>query len=141
MIEISPEIALNDDEISYSFIHASGPGGQNVNKVASAVQLRFNITGSLSLPDAVKDRLVSLGGSRVTDNGEIVITARRFRTQERNKQDALERLVNLIRKASIKPRARRKTKPTARSIERRLQVKQRRKRVKKDRQPVDPFEE
>ena len=141
MIRITADISLNEGEIHYSFIHASGPGGQHINKVATAVQLRFDLAGSSSLPDTVKERLTKGGDRRITDAGEIVITARRYRTQERNKQDALERLITLIRKATRKPKPRRKTRPTSGSIEKRLKEKQRRKKIKQNRQAVDPGDE
>lgn len=141
MISVTADISLNANEIHYSFIHATGPGGQNVNKVATAVQLRFDIVNSSSLSDEIKDRLIQLGGSRVTDEGEIVITARRFRSQERNRDDALKRLIKLIRKAGITLKPRYKTVPTKISIENRLQAKAHRKKIKQKRQAVDPYEE
>ena len=130
MIEISPQISLNDDELEFSFIRASGPGGQNVNKVSSAVQMRFDARGSPSLPDAVSARLQRLAGSRLTLDGVIVLTANRFRTQERNKADAIERLAEMIRRAEPAPVPRRPTKPTKASKERRLEGKARRSGVK-----------
>src|SRR5262249_28867885 len=113
----------------------SGPGGQNVNKVASAVQLRFDLSRSRSLPAEVRDRLARLAGRRLTGDGVIVITAQRFRTQERNRQDALERLVDLIRRAAVAPALRRPTRPSAGARERRLQAKARRAAVKELRRP------
>ena len=111
-IEITPSLLLEDNEISLDFVRASGPGGQNVNKVASAVQLRFDLRNSPSIPEEVKERLVKLAGSRMTDEGFLLIEAKRFRTQEQNRADALERLANLIRGALYAPKKRRPTRPT-----------------------------
>ena len=113
MIQVTPAIAIDEGEIQEEFIRASGPGGQNVNKVATAVQLRFDVAHSPSLPDDVRQRLVRLAGRRMTEEGVLIIEARRFRTQARNRQDAVDRLVALIRKAAEKPISRRKTSPTA----------------------------
>ena len=130
MIPVTDDIVLDEREIEESFVRASGPGGQNVNKVASAVQLRFDVAGSPSLPEPVKARLRTLAGKRLTQDGVIVITAQRFRSQEQNRQDALDRLVELIRRAAVRPTPRRKTKPTLASKQRRLESKIRRSRVK-----------
>lgn len=130
MIPITHFIALDDDEIVESFIQASGPGGQNVNKVASAVQLRFDARNSPNLSDEVRERLLGLAGQRATRDGVIVITARSFRTQERNRADALQRLVDLIRQATRRPAIRRATKPTKAAVRRRLDDKARRSGVK-----------
>ena len=135
MIPITETIALDDAEISESFIRASGPGGQNVNKVASAVQLRFDVRHSASLPEAVRERLERLGGRRVSQDGVLVITAQRFRSQERNRQDALDRLIALIRRAASPPTPRRPTRPSAASRERRLAAKAQRARLKEQRRP------
>ncbi len=134
MIQVTPTIQIDEQELQETFIRSSGPGGQNVNKVATAVQLRFDVAQSPSLPPEVRDRLLRLGGKRVTDAGVLMIDARRFRTQERNRQDARERLVALIRKAAVRPKTRRKTRPTAGSVKRRLESKHHRARVKRTRQ-------
>ncbi len=123
MIAVTPEIALDDDEIVESFIRASGPGGQNVNKVSSAVQIRFDVRRSRSLPDAVAVRLMKLAGSRMTQDGVLVLTAQRFREQERNRADARARLVAMIAAAAVAPVKRRASRPTAGSRERRLEGK------------------
>lgn len=120
MIEIAPNISVNETEIKFSFVSSPGPGGQNVNKVATAVQLRFNVLYSPSLSESVRMRLLSLLGKRVTTHGELIIKASRYRTQERNKQDALNRFIELLKRAANPPKKRRQTKPTAASIERRL---------------------
>ena len=134
MLHITPSIAINENEITFSFIRSSGPGGQNVNKVATAAQLRFDVKNSPSLPEAVKKSLIRLGGSRVTDEGVLTITAQRFRTQERNRIDGLERLTLLIRKAATPPKPRRKTRTPKKSLENRIQNKKYRSKIKKLRQ-------
>jgi ribosome-associated protein len=131
MVRITDDIAIDEREIEESFIRAAGPGGQNVNKLASAVQLRFNVRHSASLPAQVQVRLERLAGRRLTQEGVLIITARRHRTQERNRQDALERLVDLIRRAALPPTPRRPTKPTAGAKRRRLQAKKQRAAVKR----------
>jgi ribosome-associated protein len=131
MIRVTPSISLDDSEISLEFLRASGPGGQNVQKVESAVRLRFDVRQSPNLPENVKMRLERLAGSRLTKEGEILIEAQRHRTQERNRADALERLVDLIREAAAPPPPpRRKTKPTLGSKIRRLEGKKLRGGVK-----------
>jgi ribosome-associated protein len=138
MIPINDHLALDEREISETFIRASGPGGQNVNKVASAAQLRFDLRGSPSLPEPVKARLARLAGNRLTEDGVIVITARRFRSQERNREDARDRLVALIRRAAEPPKPRRKTRPSAAQREARLATKARRSALKRRRNaPID----
>jgi len=133
MICITPSITIDEAEISQTFIRASGPGGQNVNKVATAVQLRFDAARSPSLPAGVRRRLLRLSGKRMTAEGVLVITARRFRTRERNRQDAVERLVSLVRRAAEPPRRRRRTAPPTASIQRRLELKRRRSKLKSTR--------
>lgn len=112
MIEISSSVRIEDSEIQYDFIRASGPGGQNVNKVASSVQLRFDVRNSPALYPDVKERLIKLAGSRMTDEGILIIEAKRYRTQEQNRFDAIQRLITLIQKALEKPKVRRATRPS-----------------------------
>jgi ribosome-associated protein len=126
MIRITPGIAIDEHEVEESFVRASGPGGQNVNKLATAVQLRFNVRGSPSLPDDVRERLEHLAGSRLTRDGYLVIIAQRHRMQGRNREDALDRLIDLIRRAAVAPRVRRPTRPTKASRQRRVEAKKHR---------------
>src|SRR6201993_4887321 len=130
MIPVTANIALVEREIPESFVRSSGPGGQNVNKVASAVELRFDVRRSPSLPADVRARLERLAGRRLTREGVLVIHAERHRTQERNRKDARARLIELIRRAAVAPRPRRATKPTAGARERRLESKKRRATIK-----------
>ncbi len=141
MLHVTPRIHIPAQELKETFVHAPGPGGQNVNKVATAVQLRFDIAGSPSLPEAVRMRLLRLAGKRVNRSGEIVIEARRHRTRERNRRDAVARLVALIRQAALQPRARIPTRPTAAAKRRRLQEKKRRAGLKRLRDSVSGGDE
>ena len=131
MIHITDDIAIDEREIEESFVRASGPGGQNVNKLSTAVQLRFDVRRSPSLPEEVRARVQRLAGRRLTQQGVLMITAQRYRIQERNRQDALERLVALLRRAAVRPALRRSTKPTASARRRRLEAKSRRAGIKK----------
>ena len=133
MIFITPAIAIHENEIKLNFIRSSGPGGQNVNKVATTVQLRFDVKNSPSLSDAVRARLMHLSGEKMTKDGILIIQAGRFRTQERNRQDAVDRLIKLIRKASEPPKTRIKPKPSKASKERILAEKRRRSALKRTR--------
>jgi ribosome-associated protein len=140
MIQVTNSIALDEAELQESFIRASGPGGQNVNKVETAVQMRFDVRNSPSLPDYVKEKLERLAGKRLTNEGVLVITAQRFRSQERNREDAVERLVELIRQATERPKPRRPTRPTLASKKRRLEAKGRRSDIKKGRSGKPGFD-
>jgi ribosome-associated protein len=131
MIRITEHIAIDESELSEAFVRASGPGGQNVNKLATAVQLRFDVRNSPALPADVRARLAALAGRRLTQDGVLVIIAQRHRTQERNREDARARLIELIRQAAVVPKRRRPTRPTAASHERRIERKKRRSGVKR----------
>jgi ribosome-associated protein len=132
-LHITPDIAIPDEEFEWKFIRSSGPGGQNVNKVATAVQLRFLLPQNTSLPVAARNRLRSIAGQRINDDGTILISARSERSQDQNKRDALERLAALIQSALIEPKVRRKTRPTKASKERRIDTKKRRGSTKQGR--------
>jgi ribosome-associated protein len=135
-IAVTPTISIDDEELEESFVLASGPGGQNVNKVSSAVQLRFDVARSPSLDDDVRARLSALAGQRLTKDGVLVIVARAHRSQERNRADARDRLVDLIRRAAIPPKPRRATRPSKAAKRRRLESKKFRSTLKRGRGPV-----
>jgi ribosome-associated protein len=140
MIRITAEVSIDEREIEENFVRASGPGGQNVNKLSTAVQLRFDVRGSPSLPAQVRERLERLAGARLTREGVLVITAQRHRTQGRNRDDALSRLIELIRRAAVVPKPRRPTKPSRAARERRVESKKRRsgeKRLRRKRPVFD----
>jgi ribosome-associated protein len=134
MIRITPAIFIDENELDFNFIRSSGPGGQNINKVATAVQLRFNVKNSSTLPIDMKERLIKLAGSRLTENGVLIIEAKRFRSQTKNREDAVQRLVALVIKASEKPKSRKKTKPSVSSKAARVFNKKRRGAIKRVRQ-------
>ena len=136
MIRVTDAIAIDERDIQEDFVRSSGPGGQNVNKVATAVQLRFDVANCPSLPDDVRQRLIRLAGKRITAGGVLIVEARRFRTQERNRRDALDRLVKLIGRAAQKPKTRRRTRPTLASRQRRLEAKRRQSQAKRLRKPL-----
>jgi ribosome-associated protein len=132
-LEITPNLVISDDELEWKFIRASGPGGQNVNKVSSAVQLRFLLPQNTSLPVAVRNRLRAIGGQKLNDDGTILISARSERSQEQNRREALDRLTQLIQTAMVEPKIRKKTRPTKASKERRIDSKKRRSTTKSGR--------
>jgi ribosome-associated protein len=136
MLQISDTIVLDDNDIQLDFIRASGPGGQNVNKVSSAVQLRFNVAGCAVLGEAERQRLMKIAGRRMTSDGILIIKAQRYRSQEQNRRDAINRLVAMIRKAIEVPKNRRPTKPSSASKQRRLATKRRRSDLKRQRRGV-----
>lgn len=133
MIEVSSNVKIDENEIQYEFIRASGPGGQNVNKVASSVQLRFDVRNSSSLEPDVKERLIKLAGNRVTEDGIVIIEARRYRTQEQNRFDATQRLITWVQKALEKPKVRKATRPTVTAKAARVGDKKKRGEIKKTR--------
>jgi len=137
MVEITPTIHLDEQEIEFVFIRSSGPGGQNVNKLATTAQLRFNVADSTSLPPEVKQRLAKLAGRRMTSAGVLIIEARQYRSQERNRQAALRRLIRLVKHAAEPPRPRHKTRPTQSSILHRLETKRKRSEIKRIRRGTD----
>lgn len=136
IIHINNELSIDEAELEVKFVRSGGPGGQHVNKVATGVQLRFDAGASPSLPDDVRARLVGLAGNRISDDGIVTIEASRFRSQKRNREDALERLVELLRRAAEKPKVRRRTKPTAGARKKRLEDKRHRSTVKEKRRPI-----
>ena len=140
MIEIAPDIVIHEKELIFDFVRSSGPGGQNVNKVSTAVQLRFDVNASAGIPVAVKKRLRTLAGKRITDDGALIIKASSFRKQEQNRQDAVERLVRLVQTAAVKPKKRIKTRPSRAAKERKLAAKKQRGQMKKWRHKVDSGE-
>lgn len=133
MIRISTGLSIDEKELAFDYVRSSGPGGQNINKVSTAVQLRFNVIQSKSLPDDVKKRFSAIFGNRVTEKGEIVIEAKRFRTQAKNREDAIQRLIVLLQKAAAKPKNRRKTKPSVSASAARVNSKKRRGDIKRTR--------
>lgn len=141
MIRVTGTIRLDEGEIRERFLRSSGPGGQNVNKVATAVQLRFDVRNSRSLTEEIRERLIRVAGKRVTGEGVLIIEADRFRTREQNRRDARERLVRWVRKAAEFPKQRRKTRPTLKSKERRLEEKRLRSETKRARKPMSLLED
>jgi ribosome-associated protein len=141
MLVVTPDITIDEDELAFRFVRAGGPGGQHVNKVATAVQLRFDVQQTAAFPAAVRERLARLAGRQLTAEGVLVIQAGRFRSQERNRQDAIARLVELIRRAAAAPPVRRPTRPTAAAQERRLTHKRARSATKQRRRKAPGSEE
>jgi ribosome-associated protein len=141
VIQITDQITIDEGELEEKFVRSSGPGGQNVNKVSTAVQLRFHVMNSTSLPNAIKDRLIVLAGSKMTEEGVLVIDARNHRTQSQNRKEARERFVELLREAAKEPTRRKKTQPSRAIREKRLEEKRRRGELKQTRRSVKPGEE
>ena len=137
MIQITDAIQIDERELDWDFVRSSGPGGQNVNKVATTVVLRFSTARCPALSSHVRERLRQIAGRKMTSDGDIVIKAGRFRSQSQNREDAIERLVEMIRRAAVQPKKRRKTRPTRSSVEKRLSTKQRRSRIKQQRGKVE----
>jgi ribosome-associated protein len=133
MVQITPSLHIDESELQFEYIRASGPGGQNVNKVATAVQLRFDVNAS-SLPQHVKRRLIKLAGKKITNDGILILEAKRYRTQEQNREDAVRRFAEIVRKSTVKPKKRIKTTPTKASREKRLKAKKQRAEIKRLRQ-------
>ncbi len=137
MIQITPTLCIDESDLQLDFVRSSGPGGQNVNKVSSAVHLRFNVRQSAALSDEVRARLKRIAGKKMTDEGILIIKANRFRSQDKNRKDAIERLIELIRQATLKPKRRRKTRPSPAARERRLSAKKKRSEIKRGRRGVE----
>ena len=141
MIPIAHHVTIDENELHFDFVRASGPGGQNVNKVSTAVRLRFDIRNSPSLPPDLRGRLIQRAGNRLTGDGILIISAQRFRTQERNREDAVNRLVRLLQQAAVRPKKRKKTSPTLASAKNRIMAKLRRRSIKRLRRTRHSFEE
>lgn len=141
MIQITDTLFIREDEIQLDFIRSSGPGGQHVNKVSTAVQLRFDVRQSETLTDEIRHRLLRIAGGKMTEDGVLIIKAQRFRSQDKNRKDAIDRLIELIRKATVKPKPRRKTRPSPAARQRRLSTKKKRGEIKRQRRAVKHSED